>query len=93
MPHVAKDPGILSGNVKEYTDQRIDGTYRLRGGAYNNTSTGISCGFDFTVWPNPDVAKFPNVGFRCCRGAAARRGRTTSPRVGDGDSSASSGGP
>jgi subtilisin-like proprotein convertase family protein len=62
-----------SGNVKEYVDERLDDAIPVRGGAYNNTSVGISCGFDYTIWPNPDVAKFSNVGFRCCRGAAAAR--------------------
>jgi hypothetical protein len=55
----------LSGNVKEFADDRSDGVNPVRGGASNNSSSGISCGNDFTA-VDDDFA-FPNTGFRCCR--------------------------
>jgi hypothetical protein len=61
----------LSGNAKEWTQRAsTDPTTvrRLRGGSYNNTSAGISCGFRFAVADS--TFQFPNVGFRCCRDTA-----------------------
>lgn len=55
----------LSGNVREWTQSRTPGANPIRGGASNNTSTGISCGLAFTL--ASDTFFFPNVGFRCCR--------------------------
>jgi hypothetical protein len=55
----------LSGNVREWTARRTPGANPIRGGASNNTSTGISCGLAFTL--ASDTFFFPNVGFRCCR--------------------------
>lgn len=43
----------------------VQNTGTIPGGASNNTSVGISCGFDFTAADNSFY--FPNVGFRCCR--------------------------
>jgi hypothetical protein len=60
----------LSGNVKEYTQARLDGTFPVRGGAHNSPSSGMTCQFDFTVWPDSNDAKFFNTGFRCCKGTA-----------------------
>jgi hypothetical protein len=54
----------LSGNVKEWVQARDAGVNPLRGGAMNNTSTGISCDFDFTL--ADDEFLFFNAGFRCC---------------------------
>ena len=58
----------LSGNVKEWTTARSLGINPIRGGASNNTSTGISCDFNFTL--ANDAFQFPNVGFRCCSSTA-----------------------
>jgi hypothetical protein len=58
----------LSGNVKEWTQARSAGVNPLRGGASNNTATGISCTFDFTL--ASDTFQFANVGFRCCASSA-----------------------
>jgi formylglycine-generating enzyme required for sulfatase activity len=55
----------LSGNVREWTARRTAGANPIRGGASNNTDTGISCGLAFTL--ASDTFFFPNVGFRCCR--------------------------
>jgi Putative metal-binding motif len=55
----------LSGNVREWTERRTPGANPIRGGASNNTDTGISCGLAFTL--ANDAFFFPNVGFRCCR--------------------------
>jgi formylglycine-generating enzyme required for sulfatase activity len=55
----------LSGNVREWTGSRTPGANPIRGGASNNTSTGVSCGLAFTL--ASDTFFFPNVGFRCCR--------------------------
>ncbi|MCB9561661.1 MAG: hypothetical protein H6709_21280 [Kofleriaceae bacterium] len=55
----------LSGNVKEWTAPRQIGNNPIRGGASNNTATGISCSLAFTL--ADDSFFFSNVGFRCCR--------------------------
>ena len=47
---------------------RSAGVNPLRGGASNNTATGISCSFDFTLASN--TFQFANVGFRCCASTA-----------------------
>jgi hypothetical protein len=60
----------MSGNLAEWTkdfrtrlaDNRA--VYTLRGGAYDNIATGLTCGFNGDVVPE-DFA-FPNTGFRCC---------------------------
>jgi hypothetical protein len=67
-PHSGSNVFDLSGNMKEYVDLRSNGTIPVRGGASNNAQDGLKCNFNYTVWPNQNVAKFPNVGFRCCRG-------------------------
>jgi hypothetical protein len=67
-PHSTFNVFDMSGNVKEYTDLRANGTIPVRGGADNNAQDGLRCDFNFTVWPDQNVSKFPNVGFRCCRG-------------------------
>ncbi len=58
----------MSGNVKEWTQERSPGVNPLRGGSFNNTAIGISCDLDFTV--ADDTFQFQNVGFRCCRSTA-----------------------
>jgi formylglycine-generating enzyme required for sulfatase activity len=58
----------LSGNVKEWTEERSPGVNPLRGGSFNNTAAGISCAYDFVV--TDDGFQFNNVGFRCCRSSA-----------------------
>ena len=55
----------LSGNVKEWTSERLPGANPIRGGASNNTAQGISCALNFTL--ADDAFFFNNVGFRCCR--------------------------
>ncbi|MEZ4362633.1 MAG: MopE-related protein [Kofleriaceae bacterium] len=69
MCHAAWGAGAevydLSGNVREWTERRTPGANPIRGGASNNTSTGISCDLAFTL--ATDTFFFPNVGFRCCR--------------------------
>ena len=65
---MTRDVYDLSGNVKEWTRARAAGVNPVRGGASNNTATGISCDFDFTL--ANDAFAFPNVGFRCCSSAA-----------------------
>ncbi len=61
----AADIYDLSGNVREWTERRTPGANPIRGGASNNTDTGISCSLAFTL--ASDTFFFPNVGFRCCR--------------------------
>ncbi len=58
----------MSGNLKEWTRERSGGVNPLRGGSFNNTAVGISCGFNFVV--ADDTFQFDNVGFRCCRTTA-----------------------
>ncbi len=55
----------LSGNIKEWTAERSAGVNPLRGGSFNNSKVGISCGFDFLT--ANDSFFLPNIGFRCCR--------------------------
>jgi hypothetical protein len=55
----------MSGNVKEWTQERQPDANPIRGGAYNNLAQGISCGLAFTL--ADDEFFFDNVGFRCCR--------------------------
>jgi formylglycine-generating enzyme required for sulfatase activity len=58
----------LSGNVAEWTSTQVlyNGVtyYRVRGGAYNNPATGISCNFDFVI--EQPTYEYTDVGFRCC---------------------------
>ncbi|MBI4509974.1 MAG: SUMF1/EgtB/PvdO family nonheme iron enzyme [Deltaproteobacteria bacterium] len=58
----------LSGNLKEWTDDPRCAAgsvvHTLRGGSFDNHSTGLTCDFQFTV-AEPDFA-LANVGFRCC---------------------------
>jgi formylglycine-generating enzyme required for sulfatase activity len=56
----------MSGNVKEWTLARLPGQNPIRGGASNDTATGISCNLNFIL--GTDTFFFPNVGFRCCKG-------------------------
>ncbi len=55
----------MSGNVKEWTKAHQPGENPIRGGASNNSKTGISCALNFTL--ADDNLKLPNIGFRCCR--------------------------
>jgi hypothetical protein len=55
----------MSGNVKEWTLARLPGQNPIRGGASNDTATGISCNLNFIL--GTDSFFFPNVGFRCCK--------------------------
>jgi hypothetical protein len=55
----------MSGNVKEWTTAHQSGENPIRGGASNNSATGISCALNFTLADN--TLLLPNIGFRCCR--------------------------
>ena len=55
----------MSGNVREWTFAHQPGQNPVRGGAYNDTSQGISCPNNFLL--ADDKFLLPNVGFRCCR--------------------------
>jgi hypothetical protein len=55
----------MSGNVKEWVLAHQPGQNPIRGGAANNTGTGISCPLNFTL--ADDSFFFTNVGFRCCK--------------------------
>ena len=55
----------MSGNVREWTLAHQPGQDPVRGGAYNDTSQGISCPNNFLL--ADDKFLLPNVGFRCCR--------------------------
>jgi formylglycine-generating enzyme required for sulfatase activity len=55
----------MSGNVKEWTKAHQSGENPIRGGASNNSKSGISCALNFTLADNN--LKLPNIGFRCCR--------------------------
>jgi hypothetical protein len=57
----------LSGNLKEWTGTQVTmspPTYRIRGGAYDNIASGLTCQFDFLA--AQDDYYFTNLGFRCC---------------------------
>jgi hypothetical protein len=82
-PHAGSNVFDLSGNMKEYVDLRANGTIPVRGGASNNARDGLKCDFNYTVWPNPNVAKFPNVGFRCCRGPRCVRYNSSDTPISD----------
>ncbi len=61
----------LSGNVKEWTGTEApmgSGSYRVRGGAYDNIEPGLTCDFDFISFDTTVI--FPNLGFRCCSDTA-----------------------
>jgi hypothetical protein len=55
----------MSGNVREWTAERIPGANPIRGGTSNNLEDGLRCALAFTL--ADDDFSFPNVGFRCCR--------------------------
>jgi hypothetical protein len=55
----------MSGNVKEWTVAHQAGENPIRGGASNNSKTGISCALNFTL--ADDTLLLPNIGFRCCK--------------------------
>jgi hypothetical protein len=61
----ANDAFDMTGNVKEWVQQRDDEVNPMRGGASNNEATGSTCQINFSV--ADDEFFFPNVGFRCCR--------------------------
>jgi hypothetical protein len=54
----------LTGNAKEFTSARSPGVNPLRGGSYDNISSGTTCTFSFTAVG--DGFAFGNTGFRCC---------------------------
>ncbi len=54
----------LSGNVKEFVQERASGAIPLRGGSYNQGGFGATCDFDWQVVSG--TFRFENVGFRCC---------------------------
>jgi formylglycine-generating enzyme required for sulfatase activity len=63
------DYGVLdlSGNVKEWTSTQVGSmpaTYRVRGGAYDNVASSLTCDFDFLS--NEPAFFNKNLGFRCC---------------------------
>jgi hypothetical protein len=55
----------LTGNIREWAQQRLDEVNPLRGGASNSQQNGLACSNSFSV--ADDEFFFPNVGFRCCR--------------------------
>ncbi len=57
----------MSGNLKEWTGTQVTVSppaYRIRGGAYDNVASGLTCQFDFLA--AEDDYYFTNLGFRCC---------------------------
>jgi hypothetical protein len=57
----------LSGNLKEWTSTMVSASplaYRIRGGAFDSISPGLTCQFNF-LSAEPDYL-FDNLGFRCC---------------------------
>lgn len=55
----------MSGNVKEWTSTVVGGSARrIRGGAYDSSSGGLTCDFDFVS--ASETFFFTNLGFRCC---------------------------
>jgi len=55
----------MSGNLREWTSTAVGtGSFRVRGGGYDNIEEGLRCDFSFIAF-TPDTA-FPNLGFRCC---------------------------
>ncbi len=65
----------LSGNVKEWTStQKVSVgppvviSYSVRGGAYDNIASGLTCDFDFLSLPPESFLS--TVGFRCCSNSA-----------------------
>jgi hypothetical protein len=55
----------MSGNVKEWTAERIPDENPIRGGASNNLGGGMTCANAFSL--ANDNFFFNNVGFRCCK--------------------------
>jgi hypothetical protein len=61
----------MSGNLKEWTGTEVpagSGSYRVRGGSYDNIAQGLTCQFDFISFGSGTI--FPNLGFRCCSDSA-----------------------
>jgi sulfatase-modifying factor enzyme 1/putative metal-binding protein len=61
----------MSGNAKEWTATQVGSspvTYRVRGGAYDNVASSLTCQFDF-LSNEPDFF-YKNLGFRCCSDVA-----------------------
>jgi hypothetical protein len=61
----------MSGNVKEWTGEQVSAVpaaYRIRGGAHDSISVGLTCQFDFVA--GGEAFFFPNLGFRCCSDTA-----------------------
>jgi hypothetical protein len=55
----------LSGNVMEWTSTLVGtGSYRVRGGAFDNSKAGLTCDFDF-ISLEPSF-RYSTLGFRCC---------------------------
>jgi hypothetical protein len=55
----------MSGNLREWTAERLPSINPIRGGASNVPEDGLRCRLAFTL--ADDDFFFPNVGFRCCR--------------------------
>jgi hypothetical protein len=55
----------MSGNVKEWTKERVTDQNPIRGGASNNLQGGTTCSNAFSL--ANDNFFFNNVGFRCCK--------------------------
>jgi formylglycine-generating enzyme required for sulfatase activity len=56
----------LSGNLKEWTDDLVDGQRPVRGGGYaSNVPEGLACGQLGDL--KPAELRSANIGFRCCR--------------------------
>ena len=57
----------LSGNLKEWTDDVVDGLRVVRGGGYeSNVPAGLTCSAVNDL--KPDELRSSTLGFRCCRG-------------------------
>jgi len=61
----AQDVFDLSGNVKEWTSERLPALNPLRGGSSTNEQQGMTCSNAFSL--ADDTFFFNNVGFRCCK--------------------------
>ena len=62
----------LSGNVAEWTATSFSANgktyFKIRGGAFDSFSAGMSCNFDFEA--QTAAFQHPTVGFRCCADSA-----------------------
>ncbi len=54
----------LSGNVKEWTDDRRGGVYVVRGGSRESPALGLTCATELSRATADTI--LPTLGFRCC---------------------------